>query len=203
MKKRTLTILIAVVLVVACAVGGTLAWLTDTSGPVTNTFTAGDVDITLIETVYPDGTTKADNSPVTDWSAPMIPGTSYDKNPVVTVTDKTNTGCYLFVKFEELNGAATYLDYESTLTAANGWTKGDGTTIPSDVWYRVVPADAEDTSWHLLKNDTVTVNANNVTKENMSTADDAELVYTAYAVQKDNIETAAEAWAKLPTTTTP
>ena len=203
MKKRTLTILIAVVLVVVCAIGGTLAWLTDETDPVTNTFTAGDVDITLIETFNPDGSSNEDGSPVTGWSAQMIPGETYHKNPVVTVTDETNTDCYLFVKFEENGNPANYLDYVSTLTVENGWTQGNGTDIPSNVWYRVVNVNDTDKSWHLLKDDEVTVKADKVTKDNMSAAAEAKLVYTAYAVQKDNISSASEAWSKLPTTTTP
>ena len=200
MKKRTLTILIAVVLVVACAVGGTLAWLTATSGPVTNTFTAGDVDITLTETFNTD----TNNDGTKDaWKAQMVPGNEYTKDPVVSVNGATtNVDCYLFVKFEERNEAATYLNYTSTLTTINGWTQGDGNSIPEDVWYREVGVTDSTKSWHLLEDDKVTVDVAAVTKDNMSDAIKAELVYTAYAVQKDNIKTAADAWAKLPTTTT-
>ena len=41
MKKKTLTVAIALVLVVALAVGATWAYLTAQSGPVVNTFTVG------------------------------------------------------------------------------------------------------------------------------------------------------------------
>ena len=40
----------AIVLVVGGVVGGTVAWLIATPDPVVNTFTYGDIDITLTET---------------------------------------------------------------------------------------------------------------------------------------------------------
>ena len=192
MKKRTLTILIAVVLVVACAVGGTLAWLTAKTNPVVNTFTAGDVNITLTETPNTD---SDDDGTMDSWTAQMVPGNTYTKDPKVEVIN-TNVDCYLFVKFEEKADASTYLDYESTLTAANGWTQGDGVKIPLNVWYRVVTVNDPVKSWHLLNDNKVTVKADAVTKDNMSTATRAELVYTAYAAQKDNL-TVEDAWAEV------
>ena len=60
-------------------------------------------------------------------------------------------------------------------------------------------------SWHLLSGDTVTVNAESVTKDTMADAAKAELVYTAYAAQYKKSATvaftAAEAWAVLNPTT--
>ena len=52
--------------------------------------------------------------------------------------------------------------------------------------------------WHLLDGDTITVK-DTVTKENMATAATAQLAYKAYAIQKDNTGTEAEAWTKLTT----
>ncbi|MDD6236205.1 MAG: hypothetical protein PUB00_02370 [Clostridiales bacterium] len=194
MKKKATIAVVALVLVVCCAIGGAIAWLTDTTAPVTNTFTVGDVDITLTETWNTD--TNSDSSNDT-WTAKLVPGNTYAKDPVVTVTNETNVDCYLFVKFEESNNANTYLTYTSTLIEENGWTKGDGTNIPADVWYRVVLANDTTKSWNLLDGNKVTVNAGTVTKDTMSKAQNAKLTYTAYAVQKDNIDTAAAAWAKL------
>ena len=83
MKKRTLALILALVLVFGAAVGGTIAYLTDTTDPVTNTFTVGKVDITLTETFNTD----TDNDGTNDaWKAQLIPGTTYAKDPVVTVT---------------------------------------------------------------------------------------------------------------------
>ena len=193
MKKKVLSI-VAVVLVLCCAIGGTLAWLTDKTDEVKNTFSPSDINITLTETPNTD----TDNDGKADaWKADMIPGFSYTKNPVVTVEDDS-VDCYLFVKFEEKGNPATYLTYTSTLTAANGWTQGDGTSIPSNVWDRVVKAGDTTKSWNLLDGNTIAVK-DTVTKDNMATAANAELVYTAYATQlyeSNGVEfTAAKAWA--------
>lgn len=193
MKKKVLSI-VAVVLVLCCAVGGTLAWLTDKTGEVKNTFSPSDINITLTETPNTDTDGNSENDA---WKADMIPGFSYTKDPVVTVKGDS-VDCYLFVKFEEKGNPDTYLTYTSTLTAANGWTRGDSTSIPSNVWYRKVTANAADQSWNLLANNTIAVK-DTVTKDNMTTAAKAELVYTAYATQlykSNGVEfTAAKAWA--------
>ena len=49
MKKKAWLSALAVVLVLCCAVGGTLAWLTQKTDAVVNTFTVGDINITLTE----------------------------------------------------------------------------------------------------------------------------------------------------------
>lgn len=200
--KKSFALLLALVLVVGCAVGGTLAWLTATTNPVTNTFTASDITIELKETMNPDGTEESNG--VTNWTAQMIPGYTYSKNPKVTV--KANSvDCYLFVKFE-VTGTANALDYTSTLTADNGWTQGtgageDGNGVPTNVWFREVTSSAEDQSWELLKDNQVKI-SEDLTKTGMPEANNApKLEYTAYAFQlhKNATEdfTAAQAWANI------
>ena len=191
MKKKLMTVL-ALVLVIAMSVAGTIAFLTDTTDPITNTFTVGNVDITLTETFNTDTNGDQENDA---WQAQLIPGTTYTKDPVVTVTADSED-CWLFVKFEENGNPSTYLTYTSNLTAANGWTQGDGTNIPTNVWYRAVAKDAAVKSFHLLLNDTVTIDSDAVTNENMNTAANAQLVYTAYACQSANMNVNA-AWAEV------
>lgn len=55
--RRPLLLLVALVLLLALAVGGTVAWLNSSSGPVENTMIPGKVPITINETF--DGTTKS------------------------------------------------------------------------------------------------------------------------------------------------
>mgnify|MGYP002657696211 FL=1 len=50
MKKKTLALVLALTLLVAGVVGGTLAWLTDRTAEVKHTFTVGDINIDLTET---------------------------------------------------------------------------------------------------------------------------------------------------------
>lgn len=182
---KALVLVLTVMMIVGVSVGGTLAWLTSKTDAVVNTFTATDIEVTLVETKGLNEEKK--------WENEMIPGVTYEKDPVVSVTENTTVDCYLFVKFEETEDAQTYLTYTSTLTEANGWTK-----LQDGVWYRIVKTDDSVKEWHLLDGDKVTVNAENVTKENMATAAQTKLTYTAYAVQLQGFEgNAAGAWAKV------
>lgn len=200
---RRMLFTLALVLVVAVAsVGGTIAWLTDKTDAVTNTFTVGDINIELKETLKPDGTEVT--AGVTDWSAKLIPGKEYSKNPVVSVKAGSED-CYLFVKFEENNNPSSYLNYTSTLTSENGWTKLEGVTDVNDVWYRVVKQSDTLRSWNLIADNKVTVK-NNVVKSGTDGTDvvpmpsagtTPELKYTAYAVQQEGSAAAVDAWAKL------
>ena len=56
-SRRPLLLLASLVLLLALAVGGTVAWLNSSSGPVTNTMIPGQVPITINETF--NGTTKS------------------------------------------------------------------------------------------------------------------------------------------------
>lgn len=59
-SRRPLLLLASLVLLLALAVGGTVAWLNSSSGPVTNTMIPGNVPITINESF--DGTAKSDVS---------------------------------------------------------------------------------------------------------------------------------------------
>ena len=50
MKKKSLALLLAIAIVVVGVVAGTVAWLTDKTPSVTNTFTTSDINIELKET---------------------------------------------------------------------------------------------------------------------------------------------------------
>lgn len=168
---------LALVLVFAVAVGGVVAWLTDKTDPVENTFTVGDINITLTE------------SPNLDLK--MVPGKTITKDPKVTVEAKSEA-CWLFVKVKESTNFGTFMTY----TMANGWTALDG---QNGVYYREVAATTADTSFAVLKDNQVTVK-DGVTKaqlEEVKTANQPTLTFTAYAVQKDNIADAATAWSKI------
>ena len=187
-KKILLASIVALSLALLVAVGGSIAWLFQSTETITNTFTVGDLGITLTETPN-NGTT---------WSAQMIPGKVYSKDPVVTVLrPETNVDIYLYVKFEEKNNSNTYINYVSTLTQDNGWTQGDGTNIPSDVWYRTVKATDTIVSWNLLEGNTITINGETVQKDTFDGVTALpELVYTAYAIQTEGF-TEITGWQKV------
>lgn len=195
MKKKVLAIVLAVAIMTVGVVGGTLAWLQDKTDTVTNVFTTAGINVELNET--PNYDSNGDNKP-DSWKAQLIPGKVYTKDPVVTVV-KNSVDCYLFVKFEEVNSPKIYLEYTSNLEG-NGWTKLTGVDGVNDVWYREVTSSTADQSWHLLKDDKITVSGTGVTASNMVAAAKAELKYTAYASQlwnNDTKFTPAQAWENI------
>ena len=173
MKKKALALVLALTLLVAGIVGGTLAWLTDQTAEVKNTFTVGDINIGLTETTA-------------DYK--MVPGNTIAKDPTVTV--KANSeACWLFVKVTE----SANLDDFITYAIATGWTE-----LEAGVYYREVPASAADQTFSVLAGDAVTVK-NDVTRTMLETAktDAPTLTFKAYAIQKDHFATADAAWAKV------
>lgn len=176
MKKKIAISIVAVALVLCCAIGGTLAWLTDKTGPVTNTFTVGDINIDLAETT-------------SDYK--MVPGNTIAKDPKVTV-EAGSEACWLFVKVTKSGNFDQFLTYEM----ADGWTQYEGTT---DVWYREVAASNANQEFEVLKDSKVTVKGT-VTKEMMTSSDftNPTLTFKAAAVQTANL-TLAQAYAEATT----
>ena len=175
MKKKTLALVLALTLLVAGVVVGTLAWLTDQTAEVKNTFTVGDINIGLTETT-------------TDYK--MVPGNTIAKDPTVTV--KANSeACWLFVKVTKSENLDTFITY----AIAGGWTALSGV---DGVYYREVPASTADQTFSVLADDAVTVKSN-VTKTMLETAktDAPTLTFKAYAIQKDHFATADAAWAEV------
>lgn len=190
---RRMLFTLALVLVVAVAsVGGTIAWLKVETTPVVNTFTVGDINITLTET---EGTVNEDGS----HEFKIIPGVDIDKDPKVTV--KANSeACWLFVKVEEANWPSAVESDATTRKVkydiAVGWKQLTGVEGVNNVYYREVNATTADTDFAVLKDDKVTV-SQNLTKEDIKTiATNPTLKFTAYAIQKEGFDTAADAWAE-------
>jgi len=175
MKKKTLALVLALTLLVAGVVGGTLAWLTDQTAEVKNTFTVGDINIDLTET---------------NRDYKMVPGNTIAKDPTVTV--KANSeACWLFVKVTESTDLKDFITY----AIAEGWTALPGV---DGVYYREVPASAADQTFSVLAGDAVTVKSD-VTRTMLETAkaDAPTLTFQAYAIQRDHFATADAAWAEV------
>lgn len=184
LSGKLVVAMLAVTLLIGCAIGGTVAWLTATTDSVVNTFTYGDINITLAET--------------TGRSYKIIPGVNITKDPKVTVK-KDSEACWLFVKVEE---EGSFVANKVTYSIADGWTKGDGTKIPANVYYRAVDAVKNDTDFAVLKDNKIYVSEELSKSDIQSITAQPRLTFTAYAVQKDGINTAADAWDKVPAPTT-
>ena len=190
--NRTVSIKIAaliaaIVLAIGCTAGGTVAWLVSKPDPITNVFTVGNINATLTEAAK---TEKKEFK--------IVPGVDITKDPVATVTANSED-CYLFVKLTEENWPTFTETTETGSTTrkvkyeiADGWTK-----LEDGVYYReVLKKDTENRAFHVLKNDQVTVSST-LTKENADAIQKAgtpELTVAVYAVQKEGMASAADAW---------
>lgn len=129
-KKNVLTMALSVSLVGVIAVGGTLAYLSSTTGPVTNTFTFDDsIQIDLKE--HPKAAWEGSDWKDTDWDH-MVTGNSYTdilpndvlhKDPTVKFVTVPKNGANLYVS---VNGLSDNLvaDIDVTLgTEDGGWKK--------------------------------------------------------------------------------
>ena len=172
---KPLLVAMAVVLLIGCIAGGTLAWLTSTPSAVTNTFTTSDITITLTETPTRPNTEEHNYK--------MIPGWTITKDPKVTVKAGSEK-CFVFVKVTESTNFGNFMSYE----IADAWTQligKDGINVPG-VYFRIVDEDAEmGVPYSVLKNDKVSVR-NDVTKEMMNALTESTyptLTFKAAAIQ--------------------
>ena len=88
MKKKIVALCLCEALAVVAIGGATLAYFTDTTGDKVNTFTVGNVDIDLTE---PSWNEKDSHT--------LMPGTSYDKDPTITVAENSQDA-YVFLKID-------------------------------------------------------------------------------------------------------
>ena len=178
-------VMLALTMVVGCAVDGTVAWLVSESKSSVSTFTLGDINIELAE--------ESGSQPLK-----IIPGVEITRSLKVTV-EPNSEACWLFVKvegtnwshFPDANGTAK-VSY--SVDVQNGWIALNG---HPGVYYREVSAEAAQ------RGDAYDVNCNVTVSKELTKADinsiasgtQPQLSFTAYAVQYDGIGDAATAWA--------
>ena len=193
LSGKLVVAMLAVTLLIGCAIGGTVAWLTDKTDAVVNTFTYGDINIDLFEHNYVAssntlGTTEVKK--VEDYK--IIPGVNLPKDPTVRVKAGSEA-CWLFIKVEQTGTFVQDKVTYSVKTGEDGWTALNN---QPGVYYREVGAVTQNTTFNILTNNQVTV-SENLTKENIKDITGNQVLkFTAYAVQKDGFDTAAAAWAE-------
>ena len=176
---RALVALLAVVLVIGCAAGGTVAYLVSKPAAITNTFTVGDINAELTETTT---------------TYHIVPGVDIKKDPVATIKGGSED-CYLFVKVDEANWPA-FTEAGTTTrkvnyTVAGGWTPLAG---ENGVYYREVTRSEANQAFKILDGDKVTVSSSLTKEELNKVTTQPTLTFTVYAVQKAQVADAAAAW---------
>ena len=175
--KKTLITVLSTVLLCFGFIGTTYAWLVARTEPIMNTFTVGNINITLAES------TPRNNR--------MLPGAIFTEDPKVTV--KANSeDCWLFVKAAKSANFDTFLD----ISAGDGWIALEG---EDGVFYREVARNENaDQVFYILKDNEVRVKTE-PTKEQYDAIGEVNrptITFTAYAVQKLGFDTPAVAWAE-------
>ena len=165
----------ATLLAVMFGVGVTVAFLVASSRPVINTFTIGDIQLSLTET--------------TGEQYQLIPGTTISKDPTLTVKAGSDA-CWLFFVIDASTDLGNYVTYKP----AAGWKPVPGM---QDAYYRQVEKTDADIAFPLLQDDAIYVK-DTVTEEQLSAIKTAPaLAFTGYAVQKVELATVEEAWQAL------
>ncbi len=202
--RRMLFTLALVLVVAAASVGGTIAWLTDKTDPVTNTFTTANIDIGLTETWNAkenESSTENDT-----WRAKLVPGKEYAKDPKVTV-NAGSEACWLFVHVAEANNKINTNDKVVSYTVRTGdgkWTavpdhdgffyrEVDATTAAAGTFYYVLTGDDTNPDGFVKINENLTK-----TQEEAFGTKTPTITVTAAAVQRDGVATVNDAWNKLP-----
>jgi len=210
MKKR-IAMILAVVLLLVVAISATIAWLTDSTREVKNTFTVSTIDVELDED---------------EKEYKMIPGWTIDKDPEAKVMAGSEDS-WLFITVSSPNATITdngdgtfslstsagaFLDYaiDSQWTKLEDgvyYIKVDGTSATVDTYYNILGEgkrtyEGVEYAWEddeLLVRPTVTEEMMESLTENTY----PKLSFSAYAVQLNKTNetepnhefTAEQAWA--------
>lgn len=206
-RSKALLLTLCAVLLVTASMLGTMAYLTSTAS-VENTFTVGSVAIKLDEAkANPDGSLVAGAARVKANSYKLLPGHTYNKDPMVTVL-KGSEASYIkmtvtFSKAKELdaifapNGAdltSIFNGYDNTSWTYKGNTKDtDADTRTYEFWYKeAVGAPNGNVALDALF-DSITV-PGTITNAQLETIEGMTITVNAYAIQADGFADADEAF---------
>lgn len=222
--SRFVFLMLALVLVIGCTIGGTLAWLTAKTNDVENTFVAGQIGTLELDESDTDAETDGKQHQYI-----VIPGVDITKDPKVTYTPTTADGtvpvdAYVFVKLTGIgnnkwtwNADASQYEIKSGSNVVLSFKIADGwTAVPNaaNVYYKTSTGTTGLTDEPIIKANKITV-SHLITEDDVQTVATAadKLTFTAYAIQQadggtdnDGKFTPAEAWAKVSkesTSTTP
>lgn len=207
-KSKALLLTLCAVLLVTASVLGTMAFLTS-DDEVVNTFSVGSVAIKLDEAkANADGTLVEGAERVKANSYKLLPGHTYNKDPMVTVLNGSEPSyikmTVTFSKANELDAifAPTGADmtsifdgYDATCWIAKGNTKDTATnTRTYEFWYKeTVAAPNGDVALDALFDKIIVPGF--ITNEQLATIEGMTITVNACAIQADGFANAEAAWA--------
>lgn len=227
MKKirKVLALTLCAIALVGASVMGTMAYLTD-NDTVTNTFTVGNVDITLDEAdVKPDGTKESENR-VKDNEYHLLPGHTYIKDPTVTVVEGSEDAYVrMLVTVENIDKLKAALPNESTTAkyyagdvfllqmlcldedGKNTWKESsweykkytpstDAKVGTYEFWYNDDDDKATVGTLPALF-EKITLPGAEINNTEIANLKDVTITVTAHAIQADGFANADEAWDKF------
>ena len=213
--KKNRTIIAAVVLLLVLAVGGAVAYFTD-SEQKTNTFTIGNVDITLTEDGW-DALADTNNNDIPDAAEDMMPGESVTKDPLINNVSTKNPA-YVFIKVvvpcTTIVAPATTSEEIFTYTVNAGWTELSSAAVActsgrnaTHVYYygsngaltQLDKAANSSTPTSTTNPLFSTISLRSTLKGNEGLTDQKQVVITGYGIQTTGLSstTPADVWANF------
>ena len=191
--KKSVLILCCAVLVLLAVIGGTMAFFTDAETKV-NTFTVGDLDITLSESSWDD---------VSDGKL-MIPGYKTEKNPTVTAVEGDS---YMRLSLEFVSKDETVMSDERVAKIMqtinfegnrgvndNAFSKDDSRSTGTKHYYNYIGKFSEGAEVVLFDSVSIPSEWN---QEDMNTLGEYEIVIRAEAIQYENFNSQEDAFSAL------
>lgn len=210
-RSKALLLTLCAVLLVAASVLGTMAYLTSTD-EVTNTFTVGQVKIKLDEAkANPDGSLVANADRVKANEYKLLPGHTYNKDPMVTVLSGSESSyvkmTVTFSKANELDAifapggadlTSIFNGYDAAKWIAKGNTKdATANTRTYEFWYKeTVGAPTADVALDALF-DSITV-PGTITNEQLATIEGMTITVNALKTRTARIRPISTGSATRP-----
>lgn len=208
MKAKTIKALVlalCAVLLVVSTVFATMAYLSSTTQVVKNTFTVGNVQITLDEAKVDEYGVATGERTTTGNEYRLLPGHTYTKDPTVTVVANSEK-CYVYTKVIITNFAKLQEACDDTTLLPQDFINGWDSSVWESTSY-TVDANGNAICMFTYAN-TVARNQNADTVlpalfteitlpgavEYFEGLEDVVIDVQAFAVQADGFDTAADAW---------
>ncbi len=204
-KRKALIMVLCAVLLVSTTMFATIAYL-KSEDEVKNTFTVGNVKITLDERevdIY--GTPVEGDKRVQENKYKLIPGHIYTKDPTVTVKAKSED-CYVRAlvtinKREALYNLPSYIEIEKCFKInTESWTYKNMTedtekdTYTYEFWYKSIVETTSDKDTQLTAVFEEIIVPDSLTNAQLETLTGLEINVVAHAIQADGFESPEEAW---------